>query len=92
MTQPTLRINHAEDELIIRYQNKYQIADNSAFCVQERGNVSLFTAHRKMKGYIAQKHLFKKQRINQRINGPVNAHLISWPSKAQDIQNLENIW
>ena len=29
--------------------------------------------------------------INQRINGPVNAHLISWPSKAQNIQNLENI-
>ena len=25
-------------------------------------------------------------------NGPVNAHLISWPSKAQNIQNLENIW
>ena len=26
---------------------------------------------------------------NQRTNGPVNAHLISWPSKAQNIQNLE---
>ena len=25
----------------------------------------------------------------QRTNGPVNAHLISWPSKAQNIQNLE---
>ena len=24
--------------------------------------------------------------------GPVKAHLISWPSKAQNIQNLENIW
>ena len=30
--------------------------------------------------------------INQRTNGPVNAHLISWPSKAHNIQNLENIW
>ena len=30
--------------------------------------------------------------INQRTNGPVNAHLISSPSKAQNIQNLENIW
>ena len=30
--------------------------------------------------------------INQRTSGPVNAHLISWPSKAQSIQNLENIW
>ena len=30
--------------------------------------------------------------INQRTNGPVNAHLISWPSKAQNIQNLETIW
>ena len=29
---------------------------------------------------------------NQRTSGPVNAHLISWPSKAQNIQNLENIW
>ena len=28
----------------------------------------------------------------QRTNGPVNAHLISCPSKAQNIQNLENIW
>ena len=31
-------------------------------------------------------------RQNQRTNGPVNAHLISWPSKAQNKQNLENIW
>ena len=31
------------------------------------------------------KNIFK----NQRTNGPVNAHLISWPSKAQNIQNLE---
>ena len=29
---------------------------------------------------------------NQRTNGPVKAHLISWPTKAQNIQNLENIW
>ena len=28
----------------------------------------------------------------QRTNGPVNAHQISWPSKAQNIQNMENIW
>ena len=28
----------------------------------------------------------------QKTNGPVNAHLISWPSKAQNIQNLENKW
>ena len=27
--------------------------------------------------------------INQRTNGPVNAHLISWPRKVQNIQNLE---
>ena len=31
-------------------------------------------------------------KINQRTNGPVNAHLISWPCKAQNIQNLDNIW
>ena len=26
-----------------------------------------------------------KEMTNQRTNGPVNAHLISWPSKAQNI-------
>ena len=26
---------------------------------------------------------FFLSKINQRTNGPVNAHLISWPSKAQ---------
>ena len=30
--------------------------------------------------------------FNQRTIGPVNAHLLSWPGKAQNIQNLENIW
>ena len=30
--------------------------------------------------------------INQRTSGPVNAHLLSRPSKAQNIQNLDNIW
>ena len=34
----------------------------------------------------------RQQQQNQRTNGRVNAHLISWPSKAQNIQNLENIW
>ena len=29
--------------------------------------------------------------LNQRTNGPVNAHLIFWPSKAQNIENLEII-
>ena len=29
---------------------------------------------------------------DQRTNGPVNAHLISWPSKAQNKQNLEKIY
>ena len=24
--------------------------------------------------------------VNQRTNGPVNAHLISWPSKAQNLE------
>ena len=33
--------------------------------------------------------IYLLERKNQRTNGPVNAHLISWPSKAQ---NLENIW
>ena len=34
----------------------------------------------------------QNNKLNQRTNGPVNAHLISWPSKAQNIHNLENIW
>ena len=33
--------------------------------------------------------MFWSKNKNQRTNGPVNAHLISRPSKAQ---NLENIW
>ena len=33
--------------------------------------------------------LFQHSNKYQRTNGPVNAHLISWPSKAQNIQNLE---
>ena len=37
-------------------------------------------------------HICFEKRTNQRTNGPVNAHLISWPSKAQNIQNLEHIW
>ena len=37
-------------------------------------------------------HTLEEEEIYQRTNGPVNAHLISWPSKAQNIQNLENIW
>ena len=28
---------------------------------------------------------------NQRTSDPVNAHLIFWPSNAQNLQNLENI-
>ena len=46
--------------------------------------------------YIKEKRMVKanlclKDMINQRTNGPVNAHLLSWPGKAQNIQNLENI-
>ena len=39
--------------------------------------------------YVESRGITKK---NQRTNGPVNAHLVSWPSKAQNIQNLENKW
>ena len=42
--------------------------------------------------YVLFKEVFLVINKNQRTNGPVNAHLISWPSKAQNIQNLENIW
>ena len=55
------------------------------------------------KKHIINKHIIKYEtkgnvknaksiNLNQRTNGPVNAHLISWHSKAQNKQNLENIW
>ena len=36
-------------------------------------------------------NVYTKFGLNKSIN-PVNPHLISWPSKAQNILNLENIW
>ena len=42
-------------------------------------------------GKDAKSQKFHENVKNQRTIGPVNAHLISWPSKAQNIQNLENI-
>ena len=46
-----------------------------------------------LKGLTCSKNSLREamKTFNQRTNGPVNAHLISWPSKAQNIQNLENI-
>ena len=41
---------------------------------------------------LAKLNLSKDTVTYQRTNGPVNAHLISWPSNAQNIQNLDNIW
>ena len=32
---------------------------------------------------------FVSEDSSQRTNGPVEVHLISWPSKAQNIQNLK---
>ena len=43
-------------------------------------------------GIVLSVEIARLETLNQRTNGPVNAHLISWPSKAQNIQNLENIW
>ena len=37
------------------------------------------------------KHNYESN-TNQRTKGPVKANLISWPSKAQNVQNLKNIW
>ena len=41
---------------------------------------------------LSRKPIVQEQTFDQRTNGPVNAHLISWPSKAQNIQNLEKIY
>ena len=56
--------------------------DNCMFLVTKQAGLYL-------KGNEGRKEEIKE---NQRNNGPVNAHLISWPSKAQNIRNLENIW
>ena len=50
-----------------------------------------------LKALLAYRHCLTKwsncyENDNQRTNGPVNTHLISWSSKAQNIQNLENTW
>ena len=37
----------------------------------------------------APNQILGKIHINQRTNGPVNIHLISWPSKAK---NMANLW
>ena len=42
-----------------------------------------------MKSRSPNKKLGVQLKNNQRTSGPVNAHLISWPTKAQNIQNLE---
>ena len=50
---------------------------------------------RDMKDKICSRKCVKERKdelINQRTDGPVNAYLIAWPIKAQNIQNLENIW
>ena len=36
--------------------------------------------------------MMRGSKKNQKTNGPVNAHLISWTYKAQSIQSQENIW
>ena len=32
------------------------------------------------------------EKIRSDVEWMLKAHLISWPTKAQNIQNLENIW
>ena len=54
--------------------------------------MSLVPANHKLKTSLIQEVKHCPKNLNQRTNGPVNAHLISWPSKAKNIQNLENIW
>ena len=50
-------------------------------------NLDIRITDKELSNYLAIRNL------NQRTSGPVNAHLISWPSKAKkNIQNLENIW
>ena len=48
--------------------------------------ILVMTSWLTLSGDIRQKLTFK----DQRTSGPVNANLISWPSKAQNIQNLES--
>ena len=50
----------------------------------------LFSCSEDIKLSFSKTSLKRMKITDQRTNGPVNAHLISWPSKAQNIQNLEN--
>ena len=59
----------------------------SAYCVLVAGPLPLQGAFNHWGSILPQGPTIQ----NQRTIGPVNAHLISWPSKAQNIQNLENI-
>ena len=67
----------------------YTVDAYSTF-MESAGNDNLFTSRKHLRTKVTPD--FHLTYSNQRTNGPVNAHLISWPSKAQNIQNLENIW
>ena len=54
---------------------------NESILESEKANIFAHT-----KESVKQLH---EQKKTQRTNGPVNAHLISWPSKAENIHNLE---
>ena len=66
-------------------QKMLYCAQNRVFCIITRFNKAYLLSLYKI-------NFLTRGSDNQRTNGPVNAHLISWSSKAQNIQNLENIW
>ena len=67
---------------------------NNIWCTENKLSVALFDEllSDRSKRPCRSQDLVIGHKVNQRTNGPVNAHLISWPSKSQNIHNLENIW
>ena len=51
----------------------------------------MYTLVKRASNYGRQMYILQVQYQNQRTIGPVNAHLISWPRKAQNIQNIDKI-
>ena len=66
-------------------KRKFQISPMN----QQTLSISTFPFKSLWKQYVAIATRVLIQLEYQRTNGPVNAHLISWPSKEQNIQNLE---
>ena len=72
------------------YKLAYKNTDDTRVMLHYKSGIRYI--YKNLNKEVSKTHKVYTVNENQRTNGPVNAHLISWPSKAQNIQNLENIW